>query len=427
MNSSLDFGVGLTRALTGRRRVLCALVAIVVTCVLWGRPFSWMMRRGDPDARDFAPIIAGAHCLFRSCDPYDSNAAKRFFFDLTGGDVFMRPETPVYPPSTFLVVSPLLLLKWRPMYLTWALLSAGALLAAYILLILKFELFTSLVAYLPIVISIQSGIIFPALWVGQPAVLAIASGAIAVISLVSGTAPVLSTLLLALSLSLKPQLVLLPAIYLLFRKTTRIKSIAALILATLAFVIGASLLHSQLGSFSFFARESANVKLALEHGHLSDPSSANRDSPDFLNLAMPLSRLDLSLPAANRISFLGTFALFAGLAYAYLHEKTARSRPYTIIAVLILISLLAAYHRGYDRLLILLIIPALWELRSRSRALYWTLTATMFLWIFNHRILENLSARAARFQITAFLELAMCLLFLASLMNWSGQNRPESG
>jgi len=64
------------------------------------------MRRGDPDARDFAPIVAGAHCLFHPCNPYDPEVAKRFFFELTGRDVFMRPDTPVYPPSTFLVVSP---------------------------------------------------------------------------------------------------------------------------------------------------------------------------------------------------------------------------------------------------------------------------------------------------------------------------------
>lgn len=385
-----------------------------------------MMRRGDPDARDFAPIVAGAHCLFHPCNPYDPEVAKRFFFELTGRDVFMRPDTPVYPPSTFLVVSPLLPLKWRSMYLTWAMLSAGALLAAYILLILRFELFTSLIAYLPIVFSIQSGIMFPALSFGQPAVLAIPCGAIAVISLVFGRAPVFATFLLAFSLALKPQIAFAPAIYLLFRKTTRIKSIAALLLAALTLLVGVFLLYSQLGSFSFLTRESANIKLSLERGHLSDPSSANPDSPDFLNLQVPLARLDLSLPAANGISYLVTFALFAGLAYVYLHEKTARSRPYTIIAVLTLISLLATYHRGYDRLLILLIIPALWELRWRSRVLYWTLTATMFLWIFNHRILEDLSSRAATFPITAFLELAMCLLFLASLMDFGGQNRGQN-
>ena len=255
------------------RHTFLAGLAIAVTCMLWMRPFLWTLHRGDPDARDFAPVIAGAHCLFNPCNPYDSTAVEQFFHQLTGRDVFIVPEVPVYPPATFVTVSPLLLLKWPAMHLAWTLLGAGSLLAIYIFWILKFELYTSLIAYLPIVFVIQSGIMFPALWVGQPAVLAITGGAAGVILMVSGSAPVFAALMLALSLALKPQLVLAPALYLLCRRPTLKQAAAAFVLAIFAFLLGTALLYSHLHSLSFFARESANMKLALEPGHLSDPSA----------------------------------------------------------------------------------------------------------------------------------------------------------
>lgn len=400
-----------------QRRALLACLAVGVTCVLWLRPFSWALSRGEPEARDFAPVIAGAHCLFHTCNPYDSQTVEDFFYQLTGHGVYIVPEVPVYPPSSFLAISPLLSLKWRPMYLTLTIAGAGFLLAAYILLILKFELFTSIVAYLPIVFAIQSGIMFPALWTGQPAVIAVATGAIGIILLISGSTPVLATLLLGVSLALKPQLALAPALYLVLRKPTRRYGVAALAIAAIFFVAGTALLYGQLHSFSFFARESANMKLALQPGHLSDPSNANPDSSGFLNLQVPLYRLIPNLRVDNLLTDIVALVFLLGLAYTYWREAAARERPYTIVAVLVLISLISVYHRHYDRLLILLLIPALWELRHLSRLFYWNLTALIFLWIFNQRLLNHLSLRAGTFPYTPLVEVVMCGVFLASLFH----------
>jgi Glycosyltransferase family 87 len=400
-----------------QRRALLACLAVGVTCVLWLRPFSWALSRGEPEARDFAPVIAGAHCLFHTCNPYDSQTVEDFFHQLTGHGVYIVPEVPVYPPSSFLAISPLLSLKWRPMYLTLTIAGAGLLLAAYILLTLKFDLFTSIVAYLPIVFAIQSGIMFPALWTGQPAVIAVASGAMGIILLISASTPVFATLLLGVSLALKPQLVLAPALYLVLRKPTRRYGVAALAIAAIFFVAGTALLYGQLHSFSFFARESANMKLALQPGHLSDPSNANPDSSGFLNLQVPLFRLIPNLRVDNLLTDIVALVFLLGLVYTYWREAAARERPYTIVAVLVLISLISVYHRHYDRLLILLLIPALWELRHLSRLFYWNLTALMFLWIFNQRLLSHLPLGAGTFPYTPLVEVVMCGVFLASLFH----------
>ncbi|HEY4048989.1 MAG TPA: glycosyltransferase 87 family protein [Acidobacteriaceae bacterium] len=400
-----------------QRRAFLALLAVGITCALWVRPFSWALDRGEPDARDFAPVIAGAHCLFHTCNPYDSQTVEEFFRQLTGHGVYIVPEVPVYPPSSFLAISPLLSLTWRPMYVTLTVVGAGLLLAAYILLILRFELFTDVVAYLPIVFAIQSGIMFPALWTGQPAVIAVATGAIGIILLISGSTRVFATLLLGVSLALKPQLVLAPALYLVVRKPTRKYGVAALAIAAIFFVAGTALLYGQLHSLAFFARESANMKLALQPGHLSDPSNANPDSAGFLNLQVPLYRLIPNLRVDNLLTDIVALVFLLGLAYAYWRETAARERPYTVIAVLALISLISIYHRHYDRLLILLLIPALWELRHLSRLFYWNLTALIFLWIFNQRLLSHIPARAGEFPYTPLVEVVICGVFLASLFH----------
>jgi hypothetical protein len=157
------------------------------------------------------------------------------------------------------------------------------------------------------------------------------------------------------------------------------------------------------------------MKLALEPGHMSDPSAANHDSFDFLNLQVPLYRLLPNAAAGNLISYAVAFALFLALAYATLGRAAFDERPYTIVAILMLLSLLPVYHRFYDELLLLLLIPALAELRRSGHPLYWGLTALTFLWIFNHRIATDISPRAGLFPYTPFVEVLMCVALLASL------------
>ena len=78
-------------------------------------------------------------------------------------------------------------------------------------------------------------------------------------------------------------------------------------------------------------------------------------------------------------------------------------------------ALLPVYHRVFDELLLIFVIPALAELRYRSRPLYWGVTALTFLWIFSHRLLSHLFPRTALFPYTAFVGVAICLGLILSL------------
>ena len=66
-------------------------------------------------SNDFVPVYTGARCLLHGCNPYDPSQLEQQFFQ-GGGHAEELPswqiDVPVYPPSTFLALSPLALLRF---------------------------------------------------------------------------------------------------------------------------------------------------------------------------------------------------------------------------------------------------------------------------------------------------------------------------
>ena len=79
-------------------------------------------------SHDLVPVYTGAGCLLQGCNPYITSQLEEQFFQ-RGGRVVDLPsweiDMPVYPPSTFLALSPLLLLRYPSARLLWFLLSGG--------------------------------------------------------------------------------------------------------------------------------------------------------------------------------------------------------------------------------------------------------------------------------------------------------------
>src|SRR5258707_1695303 len=77
-------------------------------------------------SNDFVPVYTGARCLLHGCNPYDTSQLEPEFFQ-AGGRPSDLPswqiDVPVYPPSTFLVLSPLALLRFPAARLVWFLLN----------------------------------------------------------------------------------------------------------------------------------------------------------------------------------------------------------------------------------------------------------------------------------------------------------------
>ena len=77
-------------------------------------------------SNDFVPVYAGARCLIHGCDPYDPSQLEPEFFRAGGRPSDLpswRIDVPVYPPSTFLALSPIALLRFPVARLVWFLLN----------------------------------------------------------------------------------------------------------------------------------------------------------------------------------------------------------------------------------------------------------------------------------------------------------------
>jgi uncharacterized membrane protein len=210
------------KALIGAALIVSCLAAIFY---VYSRP----SRNGYGPEHDFVTVIAGVHCAFDRCDPYDSPTLEREFPRM-GGYIptnHFKPEWPVYPPSTFLLLLPFSLLPWPVLSAVWMLLSFLFLSAAFVVLFLRFQAYRDLLSALPFVLLLADGSIGWAVQLGQPALIAASSLTLAIVALESGSMPVVGGLLLAISLCLKPQGAYLCAFYFLFRARTRVPALAA--------------------------------------------------------------------------------------------------------------------------------------------------------------------------------------------------------
>ncbi|MBV8115986.1 MAG: DUF2029 domain-containing protein, partial [Silvibacterium sp.] len=152
---------------------------------------------------DFMPVYTGSRCLLHGCNPYDIPQLQQQYF-LAGGLARQLPkwknEPPVYPPSTFLVVSPLTFLSWPAARTLWGVMNGLLLIAAAVLIVgvcpCSYRWLATVLASLAFLMSASN-----ILALGQPATFAIALLAIGVILFVQGRYLPLAAVLMTLSLA----------------------------------------------------------------------------------------------------------------------------------------------------------------------------------------------------------------------------------
>jgi Glycosyltransferase family 87 len=367
---------------------LKALLAsfLVAACLgsifyIYSRP----SKNGFGAEHDFVTVIAGVHCAVTRCDPYDSPTLEHEFFKMGGytPTSHFKPEWPVYPPSTFLLLLPFSLLPWSVLSVVWMLLCFGFLCAAFLALLLRFKAYRDLLSLLPFAILLADGSIGWAVELGQPVLIAASSLTLAILALESGSMPITGAVLLAISLSLKPQGAYLCGAYFLFRAGTRLPALAAYLFTAVAAAAGALLFYFRLSSFAYLAHLSQNLKLALQPGRDADFSRLNVDSSSFLNLQAFLARVIQDPRLCSLITY-AVFFLIAGLLVLVCWRKrTLATRPFTIIAVLAMLELLVSYHRLYDHAYMLAAIPGLYEIKQRGRSGYLLFVAALFVYHFS--------------------------------------------
>jgi hypothetical protein len=78
------------------------------------------------------------------------------------------------------------------------------------------------------------------------------------------------------------------------------------------------------------------------------------------------------------------FFFIAGLLmFVCWRKKNLATRPYTILAVLVMLQLLVSYHRLYDHAFMLAAIPGLYEMKQRGRSAYLLFVAALFVYHFS--------------------------------------------
>ncbi len=321
-------------------------------------------------SHDLVPVYTGAGCLLEGCNPYDTAQLEQQLFQ-RGGAVSDLPsweiDVPVYPPSTFLVLTPLTVFHYSLARFLWFLLN-GCLLVISAVLVLSIcpQSQRWLATILLSLILATSGIL---LVVGQPGTLAIALVIIASCLFLRGRSLGLGAFLLMLSLAIKPQIGGLLALYFLTQKPYRRYAAVALAGAlTLLVCSGLSLrLHPQ--SANWISTLRANLGATTGPGGSADPRQANQEAIGDTNLQTLTSIFFVEARTFNSIAY----AIFLGLLTAWIiavpWSNASLETHFLSLAALSILSLMPMYHRFYDTRLLLLTVPAVAVIFQKRRIL----------------------------------------------------------
>jgi Glycosyltransferase family 87 len=321
-------------------------------------------------SNDFVPVYTGARCLLHGCNPYDTSQLEQQFFQ-GGGHAAELPswdiDVPVYPPSTFLALSPLALLQFPVARLLWFLLNAC-------LFVTSAALIVSLcprshrwpATVLVSIVLASSGIL---LVLGQPAILAISLVILGSYFFLRGRLLPVGALLLMLSLAVKPQIGGLIVLYLLLQRIHWRYALLALA-GALALLLSAGLiLHQRPRSADWVSTLRTNLSATLSPGGSADPRPANQQAIGDINLQALTSIFFTDARRFNPIAYAIFVALLATGIAAVLRANAGPDIHLLALGALAVLSLTPVYHRFYDTRLLLLTIPAVVIIFQQRRLL----------------------------------------------------------
>ncbi len=411
--------------LTPPTRGIWVLTVVAVLLALWTTVHETRRWRKSPFA-DFNNLQTGGQCLLSACDPYDFAALNREIAvrhqsnpDKWHAKPEVWPMTPVYPTSSLLALLPFEDHGWPTAAYVFNALAGLATAASLILLIWSLRIRPWDPAAIPILASVVCIPMASAIEFANPALLVAATICIACVLLLQSKLPTLAWILLGLSLALKPQLTIGAAAILFWRRPTRAAAIKAGALAILLLLAGIAAYRLRLGSFHFLASLRYALWLSAMPGGSSD--FAGQESFDFLNIQTSYATIpNISRAVVNTLAWLTTVTLAAAAIPLGRRTCAVNRRPWTMIALATAISVLPVYHRGYDRVLALVLIPAAMEIATTHKRLAWLYAALLTLWIANDTVMSHILKRWLFKPQTPVEDVVFCTVLLASL--WLERN-----
>ncbi len=372
---------------------------------------------------DFNYLQLGAQCLSAGCDPYDFAQLNHHGEALHQKRPYVWPMTPVYPPSSLLVVMPFAGLGWPLAAYTWNAIGSLSVALTCMLLVWRLRLGPCHPMLVVFLAALTTNPIHMALEFGNPALLGTGLAVCGCVLLLEQDCGYwLGWLLLGLSIALKPQLAGAALLPLLWRPETRAAALKACALAATLLVIGLLAYRIRLGSFHFLRTLQWVLGLSVTPGGSSD--FTNDEGYDFLNIQTALVHLPhAGRLGANLLAWAVTLALAAATLWSGLKRHAVRQRPWTLLALCVAISALPVYHRGYDRILGLLLAPAAFELARDRRWLAWLYALLLAFWVANDTLMAHIVRRWRFAPQNGVEDVLFCFVLLFSL--WLPENAAQ--
>lgn len=304
--------------------------------------------RASEVRNDFVLVYAGANSMLHGLNPYGSGQL-------------------VYPPSTLFVLSPLALFPYHVAWVIWFLLNGGLIVTAVVLVLSlcprEHPWLTTAMGAVLLAGSSQL-LIF-----AQPSAFAIALTAMGVYCFLRSRALLSGTLLLTLSLAVKPQIGGLIVLYFLFKGVHRRYAAMAMTGAVTLLLIGGMILKMHPESANWVADWRSNLSSAVAPGASADPRPGNDLNAGDLNLQTVTSVFFKDEKAFNGAAYVVFGVLFAGWVVAVMRMNPTLENYLLSIGALSVLTLLPIYHRGYDSRLLILSIPAALIVFAKRRTL----------------------------------------------------------
>jgi Glycosyltransferase family 87 len=360
------------------------------------------IKRALSDTRDFAVVYTSTRAFAVGKNPYDESDLRATWLQATHNkpDDTNPLDLALYPPTTYLLLSPLAVMDWTRVRLAWLLINLSGVAVLGI----------TLTRYAPWKLSpwktacatafiLAFGPIHTAIAKGQMTVVVTAILALAIIA-EARNAVVIAAALIGVAGSLKPQIAVpVVLLYLLQRRWKAIAVVAA-VSAGLLCIAGLRLYWA---GVSWVASLVHNVSLAAQPGGVYDPSPTNPLAFQLVNGSALLHRLTSNQAAVTiALATIGVFVCFflwkRGVScFDLLADPTA-------FATACVLGLVLIAHRYYDASVLVFVF--VWALSAKGTA-----PAT----------------EPARRRIPAWIAIVGCLVMafpIPALLMSSGHSRP---
>ena len=321
-------------------------------------------------SHDLVPVYTGAGCLLSGCNPYDTVQLEKQLLRRGGHAVDLPSweiDMPVYPPSTFLALSPLTLIRYPLARLLWFLMNASLFITSAALVISACPAsYRWIASILGSFILATSGIL---LVVGQPATLSISLLIISSYLLLRARFLPLCALLLMVALAVKPQLAGLIVLYFLAQKIYWRYAFTALAGALVLLLSAVLILQVHPDSANWLSTLRGNLSATLSSGGSADPRPANQVAIGDTNLQSLTSIFFADTRTFNFAAYAVFLVLLSLWITAVPWSNISPEMHYLALASLSVLSLLPVYHRFYDTRLLLLTVPAVIAVLQKRRVL----------------------------------------------------------